>query len=571
MTEYERSAPFHSKPVPLIDINRLIELAVGHEHEERLHYLLGFLSDPNRFPYEEPTKHVISDVDQRDIFKMLTNKVIAKLPSRRFVKRWARFFTVYERRKHRRRGILWPEQVNDEQDYDCLVELASLLQQMSEVLPGDWAVIFDLAISFHQLGFSRGPNGVSKNFCFETIEGDVYEYLVGVMGWRPMAELMDIITKIMATSRVLVPGDIPVRVRTHVDNVRFLGTRLATAAARDRMRTNAAYINSTLNEEPGNEPHQHGEFCGAVTNYVTAEHSCPPAILEKLQEKYDEFMSDQTFEAASSFFGVLFHVCAILRAPLDEAYHTLKWYRKAMHKATKFGFTGAEHLPFWPSVLPQLDNLMGFIHDNRPIVRPPRDASQSHLRLYTDASDSGWGAVLFPGDGTVRIAAGRWTPMEASRDISERETMAVVNGVQAFGDFLCGSTFELHVDNTSVMWGIAKGYARSFHLNKRITELRSVLAPLGAAFTIHYVRSALNHADAPSRFEDADFTQLASPHGVPEGASYSLNILQPTRKDKGNVWDQGAVSGDVSCLDQHETNASILETLQSVGDWRVCR
>ena len=65
-----------------------------------------------------------------------------------------------------------------------------------EMIPGDWTVTFDLAISFNQLGFSQGPDGVSKYFCFETVEGDVYEYLVGVMGWCPMAELMDVVTKI---------------------------------------------------------------------------------------------------------------------------------------------------------------------------------------------------------------------------------------------------------------------------------------------------------------------------------------------------------------------------------------
>jgi hypothetical protein len=145
------------------------------------------------------------------------------------------------------------------------------------------------------------------------------------------------------------------------------------------------------------------------------------------------------------------------------------------------------------------------------------------MHLFTDASDVGWGAVLFAGDGTYRVAASAWSPKERGRTIAERETMAVSLAITAFRDRLRSSSFHLHIDNTAAMWSIAKGYSAAYFLNARVAELREVLAPLNARFDISFVSSQDNVADGPSRGKNA---QLTSPRGL---GGLSVKTY-PTRK-----------------------------------------
>ena len=108
--------------------------------------------------------------------------------------------------------------------------------------------------------------------------------------------------------------------------------------------------------------------------------------------------------------------------------------------------------------------------------------------------------------------------------------MAVTYAVRAFDTFLRGASFRLHIDNTAAMWSIAKGYSQVYNMNTRVSELRGTLAHLGAEFTIHYVRSAMNWADAPSRiFENKEKAQLSSTSGSVGETKY------PTRITEGKI------------------------------------
>jgi hypothetical protein len=529
MTPEEKNAPLHSKAVGTIIIERLLALAEHLPPEQRhlrdqLRTLLKWISDPAAYGTSS-AKKVTSHVSAEDLATMTKDDLIEKVPPHllHLVKRWAKFFDVYEQKKHRRRGILWPKQTNDEITYECDIHLKSLLEQMGEMRIGDVAVTYDLTASFHQWLVDEA---VQWYFCFCTETGDVYKFKRGVMGFSPMAELTDVATKVLAYSTLLSPKGTQVTTTTHIDNVRYMGSPHETEAAGHRFRKNCEYAGATWNVEQNNAVHSAGEFCGVKYDYNAGTTSAPPSILEKLNTYHDRFIRAPTYTSAAALFGVIFHVSAILRAPLADYYHVIKWYRKTMSRAAKLEPDGDAPVAFWASAKPQLQEWMRFLIANRPTSRPP-DRITSGIKLFTDASDYGWGAVLILGDGVMRIVGNSWNPKERARDICERETMAVDNAATAFESWLRNTAFELYVDNTSAMWSIAKGYARAYHLNTRVGELRSTLKDLDARFTIHYVRSADNIADGPSR---GNLAQLASPYVGRVGVS--KEHLLPTSEKK---------------------------------------
>ncbi len=517
-TDEERKWPLHSRWVDSIVLERLRRLAVGHPLEKRLEELIRFISDPGAYAGVTPDKVEYSEVGG-DAETMLADGMVAEvLPHEMHkVRGWLKYFCVVERKKRRRRGIHWTRQHNDVIDYESEMDLETLLEKMLRVRKGLFAACYDLTASFYQWELEYD---VTWYYCFvDKATGKVYRFLRGAMGFKVMAELQDVATKIIATSRVLVEVDLGAEVLTHVDNVWNLGTNAQLANARLRLLTNAEYAHFTLNKEPLNEDHQLGEFTGFAYDLAKGTTWVPPHMITKLRAAFDAFKRGSTYATATTLYGILFHVSAILRAPINRAYHAVKWYRKVMARATKFEMPDNAPLPFWRSAQQELNAWVEFIFMNRPTVRAPQAAKGKSV-LYTDASDSGWGATLFVGDGTIKVVAGPWSARERARDISERETMAVTNAARAFDGYLRGASFELHVDNTSAMWTIARGYSRSYNLNTRVTELRSVIGYLGAEFTIHYVRSAQNWADAPSRyFENSKSTaskenaQLSSPQG----------------------------------------------------------
>ena len=83
-----------------------------------------------------------------------------------------------------------------------------------------------------------------------------------VMGGVRSAELCDLTLKILAYA-----PHIPVTTTTHIDNLRFIGTKEAVVAVRELFLKNCAEVGATLNDEPENQPHQMGDFVGMSCDY----------------------------------------------------------------------------------------------------------------------------------------------------------------------------------------------------------------------------------------------------------------------------------------------------------------
>eukprot|EP00759_Apiculatamorpha_spiralis_P025430 PhF_6_TR28501/c0_g1_i1/m.42104 len=94
----------------------IMEMAAGGPYFDRLRELRRFLEDSSLYEDLKTGGHVpISEVTDDDVQAMLTAGLITEVDDgdSNKCKRFAKFLSVYEGRKHRRRGILWPKELND--------------------------------------------------------------------------------------------------------------------------------------------------------------------------------------------------------------------------------------------------------------------------------------------------------------------------------------------------------------------------------------------------------------------------------------------------------------------------
>ena len=520
---------------------KLLRLAHSHPLRDKLAELIRYNTDASLYRDldSQPATKITSHISNDDKSAMIADGLIRSVPNGT-VKRFGKFFTVYEAAKHRRRAILWPVELNEFLDWEGDMSLKSCIEQMSEILPRDWASCYDLTASFYQCALA---DDVQPYYGFSDQHGNEFVYTRMVMGSAYAAELMDTITTVLATVKIT-----NVRKTTHhVDNVRWLGNHHAVFTAGKQFEKNCTDVDATWNPEPDvNTPHQHGPFCGVEYDYVNATTCATAKSMGKLHHALQTFTSDESVRNMCSLFGLIFHLTPIVRAPTDQYYHVLKYYRRKCASLQREEVTLDDNAKVWACVRQRLHTWIEFLGYNRPVTRPP--TSLTNVNIFTDASDIGWGGYLIDADGQVQIVAGAWTARDRSRSINEREAMAVCNTLTKFLPLLQKGHFNLHIDNTSVCWGLVKGRSPIYNMNARIAEVSNLMLGTGTSFVICYVASADNYADHPSRFPH--LYQQVYQDAIPKGFNAQLaspmwqvvDCFLPTRK-----YTQGASRMEVRC------------------------
>lgn len=125
---------------------------------------------------------------------------------------------------------------------------------------------------------------------------------------------------------------------------------------------------------------------------------------------------------------------------------------------------------------------------------------------FTDASGTGFGVVILTPTETI-IRAQKWSENEDHLHINIKEAKALLHGVQLTSIEArrrhVMPHVRFHVDNTSVIGSVEKTHSRSYALNKEVQQICDHIsrdaARWSTATEIHYIRSAENIADGPSR------------------------------------------------------------------------
>ena len=181
--------------------------------------------------------------------------------------------------------------------------------------------------------------------------------------------------------------------------------------------------------------------------------------------------------------------------------------RRMASKLAKNEISLSDAANVWESSKAPLINWCEFLIRNVPVT-PLRSSKGGEVFLFTDASKHGWGAVLIS-SGLVLHTGSQWEHGVDVEDINALEAKAVAHAASHFADHLEDRIVRLVVDNTSVMFSLRKGSARTGRLNAAIG---SAMAKLGFAkprmISVAWIESKKMPADEPSRGKALSWAKL---------------------------------------------------------------
>jgi len=125
------------------------------------------------------------------------------------------------------------------------------------------------------------------------------------------------------------------------------------------------------------------------------------------------------------------------------------------------------------------------------------------LRLSSDASGTGWGAVF-----QNREVHGGWRAEEQALHITAKETLAVLLALKTFSTQLSNQSVVLYCDNQSTVRIVNNGTSRSPCIMNAVRDIYQVVRTHEIDLHVRWVPSESNRADAPSRLRRAHDWQL---------------------------------------------------------------
>jgi len=134
------------------------------------------------------------------------------------------------------------------------------------------------------------------------------------------------------------------------------------------------------------------------------------------------------------------------------------------------------------------------------------DLPHPTVRVATDASDVGWGALVY---GSNLQARGTFTVKEFAQPIMVRELLAVQLALESFGKDLRGRHIELLIDNQPAAFSLMSLSSRNAAARAVIARIWELLKSLRARGWVTWIPSEVNDkADALSRQYDRNDWQL---------------------------------------------------------------
>ena len=499
--EEQVTLPLHSKPVPVIDPDRL-RARMSPSQRDRWDELWRLLTTPPATPETHvppgtfSVAHATKMVDDGIITRLTTADLHA-----RPTKAGGIAFTVKEEKDEhfRLRAIYWPKRLNDavRRVYTARMNLRHVASYLDRVRD-ECAAIGDLSISFYQVEI---PSWARAWFRFTDARGTLYEMNRLPMGFCPSAEIMQLLTETLAGCPHAVAT--PQLASHHtspdvwIDGFRVAGARPAVTAALRKIVEAARDINATFKEPPTVAVRY--DFIGVHNNHT--QHTV--RVADKTRKKLPRKMRDHMkVTQLATLTSRLIFAGAVVRAPLARFYFALKWTNRLV--------SAINNSPAHEDVDVTIPRGLKAIFNNwlkaarsthtLPPTTQPRDAERDIL--YTDASSHGHGAVLFLASGEIAITGGAWP---ASTDTSPGNMAALEAasariGVATFADrLLMRRNFEHRIDNTSAQSALARGIARAASVNEQVAPILEWVRSNDVTYTVSRVDTDHNWADKPSR------------------------------------------------------------------------
>ena len=477
--------PLHLKTVPRIPLDKAEALIVSDCREAWLHAKACIFA-PQTFgphaPLARSAVPIAKSLSRLDVARLLAHEIIEPFDATAPIYGTVNVFTVVEEAKGRRRMIAEPS-LNDLFHDPGAVQLPTVDEVKRQVLE-DGAILYDFPSYYNQFLL---PEEARSFFVFET-DGELYQLVTIATGQRQCPALAQSLSKSLAAHATChLPN---VRAAVYIDNIAFSGPQHECKSAAENLEKLCAELGAKIEMES-----TYGcqyQFLGMQFNHVTREISVGKKTEAKLQELEADLASGKIFNYTVRNFlraiGILiwaFRVCGIR---LHELYDAIKFVRRrARYKLDALA-------NIWPALVRPLGRWAKECRTRTDTVQ--RASPELPAILYTDACPEGFGAIAFIGD-TISVLAGRFRQRE---HINILEARALLFGLSLLPAAAHRRMLEIRVDNTTVLYTARKAHARSYKLNAMAGRIEKKVRQLNYEAAFHYVASAENLADAPSRW-----------------------------------------------------------------------
>ena len=444
-------------------------------------------------------------LDLADILKLVENQFLIEI-SEDEVLCWARSFAVVELEKGRRRWILHPHIFNDVTDVDDIGVPFPTPEQIAQKVPRwRYGLPLDFAWFYGQFRTATGRSMAIKK------DGRFFAPTTIATGARQpplFAQLLTlaIVKKTCASEHGLCDGD------AYVDNVRLLANNLTILR-----RLVATFflivgdIGITVNEQQADVERlvdtnaiqlRQYTFLGLLFDHDEKTVQLSEKSRRKLTDAHTkmQFTTTLKWREWQSIFGLCVFASNVLLLDRAKRYWVYKFMRRKSYTLVPETVQGNPQEAFvklWPSII---DNWEGWLQEilcSRPRLIAPR--GKKMFTLVTDASLSGWGAILYGPDGE-HVAAGPWEPAQTTWPINLLELIAVRRALEMFASLLKDDEIALIVDNTTVIAQMTHGRSNRWRYNVQLLAIKQCLLRAKSFISsVNYIKSEKNPADFWSR------------------------------------------------------------------------
>ena len=425
----------HSHAVAPLDLKQVLNVLADEPRRRLIHLLQELEVAPSHSKETAP-------VTVRDATQLLSDGIIATIP-RSDILGWTTPFSVREDKADgpRRRFILWPKHQNEEV-YERGFTSSTTMQHVSSYLhpvSKPFGLTRDLKVGFWQVALS---DTAARCFCFSDASGQTYKMLRLPMGHSCSVDIQEIITGAIAGSIAYcrpdsaLPGPVP---DIWVDGARWAGTKEELSKVAADVDQRAKSLSATWKEF--DQPSSVYDFIGVNFNHDASTVRVADKTRAKIPDECPPKISPRALE---QLVGRLLFAAGIAGIPLARHYFAIKWCRRIFNRAN-WSSSWLEPVSVPRSARTLLTSWCKDCVLERKWFEPH---GRGEAYLFTDATPSGWGAVVMTSSNKVFATGGHIH--DTFDSINSTETLAVRFGVEAFFNIL-SSVDKLHivVDNTS--------------------------------------------------------------------------------------------------------------------------
>ena len=305
---------------------------------------------------------------------------------------------------------------------------------LSSVRRNDWMVSLDLKDAYLQVPIHPDSR---KYLRFSTNRG-TFQFRVPCFG---LTTAPQVFTRVMAPVSAILHR-LGIRLLRYLDDWLIqASSREACVWARDQVLSLCEELGIRINYQKSQlDPTQSAIYLGIVLDSPTLRASPTPLRTLRFRQLVSEFLSSES-QPASIWRRLLGHLSSLTQLVPGGR---LRMRGLQIVLRQKWDFVNEEILIQWTDLC--RSDLLWWIEDGRLESGISLEAVLPDLMLWSDASDTGWGAYL----GT-EVASGLWTEVESSRSINWRELEAVRLALLAFQQQIVGESIAIFIDNSTAI------------------------------------------------------------------------------------------------------------------------